>query len=76
MCMDLKNILPCASFTLSNQESQSRLLSRLHRCGFTASTTDIFSSLTAARNYVEANGLRPMLLLEEEAMEVMNMAQE
>lgn len=31
--------------------------------------SQIFTSLTAARRYIEAQKLRPMLLLEEEALE-------
>lgn len=40
------------------------LLSRLNRCGFSGiERQQIFSSLSAARRYVERQGLRPMLML-------------
>ncbi|KAI6190548.1 hypothetical protein M3Y97_00130000 [Aphelenchoides bicaudatus] len=56
--------------TNTTKESASLLLDRLHHCGFTSiERHQIFTSLSAARRYIEREGLRPMLMLEPEAME-------
>ncbi|XP_022083563.1 haloacid dehalogenase-like hydrolase domain-containing protein 2 [Acanthaster planci] len=53
--------------TNTTKESTSTLHQRLQRLGFDIGVHDIFSSLTAARNVVTEGGLRPMLLLQEDA---------
>ncbi|VDK70112.1 unnamed protein product [Cylicostephanus goldi] len=55
-------------FCLS-QESINVLHKRVTGCGFRIEKNEIFTSLLAARNYVEQNKLRPMLILAKEAME-------
>ena len=53
--------------TNTTKESLSSLHSRLQRLGFDIQRDEIFSSLTAARNAVVEGGLRPLLLLQEDA---------
>ena len=53
--------------TNTTKESMSTLHQRLQRLGFDIRITDIFSSLTAARNVVMEGSLRPMLLLQDDA---------
>ena len=53
--------------TNTTKESVVTLHERLQRLGFDIRITDIFSSLTAARHLVIEGGLRPMLLLQDDA---------
>ncbi|KAI1713304.1 HAD-hyrolase-like domain-containing protein [Ditylenchus destructor] len=56
--------------TNTTKETQSSLHSRLLRCGFdSVEKDDIFSSLSAAQKLISERNLRPVLFLEEEAME-------
>ena len=56
--------------TNTTKESVPNLLSRLHRTGFDfVQKESVFTSLTAARRLVEERKLRPMLMLEPEAIE-------
>ena len=56
--------------TNTTKESVPNLLSRLHRTGFDfVRKESVFTSLTAARRLVEEGNLRPLLMLEPEAME-------
>ena len=56
--------------TNTTKESSANLLNRLNRVGFDYLQREtIFTSLTAARNLVNEKHLRPLLLLESEAME-------
>ncbi|XP_071942439.1 haloacid dehalogenase-like hydrolase domain-containing protein 2 isoform X2 [Antedon mediterranea] len=55
--------------TNTTKESKNRLHERIHRLGFNIQKNEIFTSLTAARNLVDEQKLRPMLLLEDEALE-------
>ncbi|KAI6187018.1 Valyl-tRNA synthetase [Aphelenchoides besseyi] len=51
------------------KESTDCLVERLKRCGFSdLDRNQLFTSLSAARRYVERLNLRPMLMLESEAM--------
>uniref|UniRef100_A0A7E4W3J9 Haloacid dehalogenase-like hydrolase domain-containing protein 2 n=1 Tax=Panagrellus redivivus TaxID=6233 RepID=A0A7E4W3J9_PANRE len=55
--------------TNTTKESVPNLLKRLHHVGFSyISQEQVFTSLTSARNLVEARSLKPMLLLEPEAI--------
>ncbi|XP_038078171.1 haloacid dehalogenase-like hydrolase domain-containing protein 2 [Patiria miniata] len=54
--------------TNTTKESVSTLHQRLQKLGFDIGVGEIFSSLTAARNVVIEGALRPMLLLQEDAM--------
>lgn len=54
--------------TNTTKESKDTLLERLHRIGFeTINKSDIYSSLSAAVQYVHTNGLNPLYLLSEDA---------
>uniref|UniRef100_A0A915D8D1 Haloacid dehalogenase-like hydrolase domain-containing protein 2 n=1 Tax=Ditylenchus dipsaci TaxID=166011 RepID=A0A915D8D1_9BILA len=56
--------------TNTTKESSRCLHQRLVRCGFDyVKQSDIFSSLSAARRLIQQKNLRPMLFLEDEAME-------
>ncbi len=57
-------------FVTNTTKEPLRLLhERLVKLGFDIQQTEIFTSLTAARNLVEAKNVRPLLLLEECAKE-------
>ena len=49
------------------------MCARLTGMGFEIESSDIFSSLSAVRSLLEKDRLRPMLMLEPEAMEVKNL---
>ncbi|TKR61003.1 hypothetical protein L596_028175 [Steinernema carpocapsae] len=55
--------------TNTTKESINVLHTRLTQIGFIIKKDDIFTSLLAARRKIEADKLRPMLMLEPEAME-------
>ncbi|XP_071497518.1 haloacid dehalogenase-like hydrolase domain-containing protein 2 [Diadema antillarum] len=55
--------------TNTTKESMVTLHHRLTKIGFNIQPTEIFSSLTAARNLVREKGCRPMLLLQDSAKE-------
>ncbi|KAJ8286791.1 hypothetical protein GJAV_G00043320 [Gymnothorax javanicus] len=55
--------------TNTTKESKRSLLDRLHRLHFSIQEQEIFTSLTAARSLVEQRSLRPLLLLEDSALE-------
>ena len=52
------------------QESQNFLYNRLSTLGFDISKDQVYSSLGAARDLIRQRNLRPMLMLEPEALEV------
>ncbi len=54
------------------QESQNFLCNRLKSLEFNISKDEVFSSLGAARDLIYQRKLRPMLMLEPEALEVAN----
>ena len=55
------------------QESTADLVARLKRCGFKdVESRHLFTSLTAARNYVRREKLQPLLLLEDSAAREFN----
>uniref|UniRef100_A0A914WAQ6 Haloacid dehalogenase-like hydrolase domain-containing protein 2 n=1 Tax=Plectus sambesii TaxID=2011161 RepID=A0A914WAQ6_9BILA len=55
--------------TNTTKESIGRLHSRLQKIGFDIAKHEIFTSMSAARRLVENERLRPMLLLEDVALE-------
>ena len=57
-------------FVTNTTKEPIRLLhDRLTQLNFNISKSDIFTSLTAARNLVEEKGVRPLRLLEDSAKE-------
>jgi len=61
--------IPIKYVTNSSKESKTYLKNRLCKAGLNVHENELFTSLTAARNYVESAKLRPLLLLEEEAIQ-------
>ncbi|KAK2720710.1 hypothetical protein QYM36_004560 [Artemia franciscana] len=55
--------------TNTTKESKGFLLNRLNKLGFAIEGSEIFSSLTAARQLIEKKKSNPILLLENEALE-------
>lgn len=55
--------------TNTTKESLDYLHKRLTGIGFDIKKDEIFTSLTAARRLIDENRLRPMLLLEDEALD-------
>ncbi|KAG9353840.1 hypothetical protein JZ751_011964 [Albula glossodonta] len=55
--------------TNTTKECKRTLLERLHRLDFSIQEKEIFTSLTAARGLVELRNMRPLLLLEDSALE-------
>eukprot|EP00088_Acartia_fossae_P010622 TRINITY_DN1530_c0_g1_i21.p1 TRINITY_DN1530_c0_g1~~TRINITY_DN1530_c0_g1_i21.p1 ORF type:complete len:260 (-),score=41.18 TRINITY_DN1530_c0_g1_i21:4-783(-) len=60
--------IPIKYVTNTSKESKSCLRNRLCNAGLEVQENELFTSLTAARNYVESLKLRPLLMLEDEAM--------
>jgi len=58
--------------TNTTKESLHSVHGKLTKLGFDIRQDEIFTSLTAARKFVERNSLRPFLLLEESAKEDFN----
>lgn len=61
--------IPFKYVTNTSKESKNTLLNKLRKAGLELSSSDLFTSLSAARTLVSTRNLRPMLLLEKEAME-------
>ena len=59
--------VPIQYVSNTSKESLSSLRNKIVRAGLDVEEEDIFTSLTAARDYVQSEGLRPMLLLEDSA---------
>ncbi len=55
--------------TNTTKESRNVLYQRLLRLGFGIEPAEIYTSLIAARRFVQKRNLRPMLMLENEALE-------
>ena len=53
----------------TTKESAGSLHKRLTSLDFDINLSEIFTSLTAARHYIEEKQLRPFLLLEEDSKE-------
>ena len=60
--------LPLRFVTNTTKEALSALHGRLTALGFRLSAEEVFSSLAAARRLVQRRQLRPMLLLQPEAL--------
>jgi len=58
--------------TNSTNEPLRSVHEKLTKLGFDIGRDELFTSLTAARKFVERNSLRPFLLLEESAKEDFN----
>ncbi|KAK9760151.1 hypothetical protein K7432_016120 [Basidiobolus ranarum] len=54
--------------TNTTKESSTSLIHKLKKLGFEISAEEVFTSLSAARNLVKALNLRPLLLLEKDAL--------
>ncbi|CAJ0588200.1 unnamed protein product [Cylicocyclus nassatus] len=65
----LRKIWPVKFVTNTTKESINVLHKRVTGCGIRIEKNEIFTSLLAARSFVEQNKLRPMLILAKEAME-------
>lgn len=55
--------------TNTTKESKQRLFNRLTRLGFSVKRDEIFTSLSAAHDFVKKAQLRPMLIIDDAAME-------
>lgn len=55
--------------TNTTKECKRTLLERLQRLSFDIEEREIFTSLTAARNLLEQKNVRPLLLVEDRALE-------
>lgn len=55
--------------TNTTKESKRTLLNRLNKIGFDISDGEVFTSLSAARQLVVRRQLRPMLLLQHDALQ-------
>ena len=53
----------------TTKESKRLLIERLNNLGFSIRTEEIFTSLTAAKAVVLRDNIRPLLMLQPEAME-------
>ncbi|PSN47268.1 Haloacid dehalogenase-like hydrolase domain-containing protein 2 [Blattella germanica] len=61
--------IPIKFVTNTTKESRRFLYERLTRLGFELKEEEIWSSLCAAQNLLKTKNLRPMLMLEQEALE-------
>jgi len=59
--------IPIKFVTNSSKESKSLLQQRLLKAGLQVEEKELFTSLSAARTYVESLKLRPLLMLEDDA---------
>ena len=55
--------------TNTTKESKSSLVNLLTNIGFDIKPSELYTSLSAARKFVDDNNLRPMMLLADEALE-------
>lgn len=58
--------------TNTTKESKRTLLNRLNEIGFDIQAHEVFTSLSAARQLVASRNLRPMLLLQPDALRDFN----
>ncbi|CAG8497129.1 6563_t:CDS:2 [Acaulospora morrowiae] len=61
--------IPFRFCTNTTKESCSTLLRKLSKMGFEVHRNEFFTSLTASRNLILSRGLRPLLFLEDDALE-------
>jgi len=64
-----KSGIPLKYVTNSSKESKTSLLMKLEKAGLEVTVDDVFTSLSAARSLISSKNLRPMLILENEAMQ-------
>lgn len=64
--------IPIQFVTNTSKENLDSLASKLRHAGLSVENEDIFTSLTAAKQLVENENLRPLLLLEKSAAEQFN----
>ncbi|KAM3581490.1 hypothetical protein VKS41_006317 [Umbelopsis sp. WA50703] len=62
--------LPYRFATNTTKESPQRLRTKLNELGFDVQDHEIFTSLSACRDLVESQKLRPLLFMEDAAMEI------
>ena len=60
--------IPLRFVTNTTKESKETLLKRLTGIGFDIKADEVFTSLSAARHLVDDRNLRPMLLLQQDAI--------
>ncbi|PAV62950.1 hypothetical protein WR25_03853 [Diploscapter pachys] len=65
----LRKLAEICFVTNTTKESKNNLHNRLRKAGFKIDKSEIFSSLSAARKLIDEKKYRPMLFLEEEALE-------
>lgn len=63
------NLFRIKFVTNTTKESKSHLFNLLKSLGLEIELNEIFSSLSAARQLIDKENLRPMLFLEDEALE-------
>ncbi|XP_023323346.1 haloacid dehalogenase-like hydrolase domain-containing protein 2 [Eurytemora carolleeae] len=61
--------VPIKYVTNTSKESKTSLIRRLKSAGLHIDKDEVFTSLSAARNYIISQNIRPLLLLEKEALE-------
>ncbi|KAG0217338.1 hypothetical protein BGX33_010873 [Mortierella sp. NVP41] len=61
--------IPFRFCTNTTQYSGNTLASKLRKFGFNVKREEIFTSLSACRQLVQARGLRPLLMFEQDALE-------
>ena len=55
--------------TNTTKESKRCLMTRLHKIGFDIKPSELYTSLSAARHVIDKNNLRPMLMVDQRALE-------
>ena len=55
--------------TNTTKESKRCLMTRLHKIGFDIKPSELYTSLSAARHFIDKNNLRPMLMVDQRALE-------
>lgn len=59
--------MPLRFISNTTKESKQTLVNRLNNLGLPADSSEVFTSLIAAKQYVKQHRLRPWLMLEEDA---------
>lgn len=59
--------MPLRFISNTTKESKQTLVNRLNNLGLPADSSEVFTSLIAAKQYVKGHNLRPWLMLEEDA---------
>ncbi|KAI8884149.1 hypothetical protein K501DRAFT_323094 [Backusella circina FSU 941] len=61
--------IPYRFATNTTKISSRRLVTKLQQLGFDVQDSDVFTSLSACRDLIQTNNLRPLLLMEDATME-------